>query len=242
MRRLPRTHKKLAMAKSEEPDFFELAKTSPLPTLEQARMNLESRKFMRLREHLEKETIPPRGMSDRTRSPLANNASNDTSALEQTKRQNLKHIGSWRHEQGNLTGTSQSAFQSRHQQLKKDAVNQFGLGINRGATTQTAIKLPESLFRLQQQQQDDLQQQQQQQQARAVQQHAEAVLMRQQQEHELLTRHHRAQQMVQQMGQQQQQQQQYLQDVRQADLAQQQQNQINLLRQMEFLQNQRSGF
>eukprot|EP00429_Kryptoperidinium_foliaceum_P002789 CAMPEP_0176006730 /NCGR_PEP_ID=MMETSP0120_2-20121206/2872_1 /TAXON_ID=160619 /ORGANISM="Kryptoperidinium foliaceum, Strain CCMP 1326" /LENGTH=253 /DNA_ID=CAMNT_0017339477 /DNA_START=96 /DNA_END=854 /DNA_ORIENTATION=+ len=36
MRRLPRTHKKLAMGKDEEPDFFELAKTSPLPSLEEA--------------------------------------------------------------------------------------------------------------------------------------------------------------------------------------------------------------
>ena len=57
MRRLPRTHKKLAMAKSEEPDFFELEKTSPLLTLDQAKMTLESRKMVRLREHFDKDTV-----------------------------------------------------------------------------------------------------------------------------------------------------------------------------------------
>ena len=222
MRRLPRTHKKLAMAKSEEPDFFELAKTSPLPTLEQARMNLESRKFMRLREHLEKESAGQGGLSASNRSSLANTTSHETNALDPTKRQNMKHTEPWRDDQDILMG-------------KKGAVDQFGLAINRGALG-TPMKLPNSLFRLQRQdglqQKQQQQQQQQQQQARAVQQQAAAVMMRQQQEQELvLARHHRVQ-MMQQMEAHHQQQ--YLQ--------QQQQNEINLLRQMDFFTTQRGGF
>ena len=271
MRRLPRTHKKLAMSKSEEPDFFELAKTSPLPTLEQARLNLESRKYMRLRQQLEKEGGSQGGMSDRNRSSHAN-GSNDKNVPGQqnmqAKRPNGKNDDQWREDQGNLNGASPNAFQPGGQSVK--------YLMNRGMTAQNAIKLPDTLFRIQQQQQqqqqqddqlvkDDIdlqslipdhslqqhqqqpqqqhQQQHQQQQALSVHQQAEAVMMRQQQEQQLLVRH-RAQ-MMQQMEQEQQ----YLraQSMRQADLAahqqQQQQNQMNLLRQMNFFQNQqRNGF
>jgi hypothetical protein len=55
MRRLPRTHKKLAMAKDEEPDFYELEKHSPLPTLEEAAAALEVRKVQRIRDQLARE-------------------------------------------------------------------------------------------------------------------------------------------------------------------------------------------
>ena len=50
MRRLPRTHKKLTMSKEEEPDFFDLEKTSPLPSLEEARAGLEMRKVQRIQD------------------------------------------------------------------------------------------------------------------------------------------------------------------------------------------------
>ena len=267
MRRLPRTHKKLTMSKSEEPDFFELQKTSTLPTLEQARLNLESRKFLRLREHFEKETVVQGGMPDCTKSPLPS-ASNDTDALEQqtqniqAKRESLKHTEPWRENQGNVTTTSPAAFQFGRQQATKERMDQLGLGINRGATTQSPMKVPASLFRLQHQDElikDELdlqsrlsgnsllrqpqQQQQQQHQTRAVQHHiqAEAVMMRQQ-EQLLFAKHHRAQ-MMQQMEQEQ-----YLrvQGARQVELTHQQQNQVHLLRQMDFLeqqqQQQRTGF
>ena len=36
MRRLPKTHKKLPMKKQDEPDFYKLDKTSPLPELEES--------------------------------------------------------------------------------------------------------------------------------------------------------------------------------------------------------------
>jgi len=265
MRRLPRTHKKLTMTKSEEPDFFELQKTSNLPSLEQARLDLESRKFVRLREHFEKETVVQGGIPDRTKSPLPT-ASNDTDALEQhaqniqAKRESLKHAEPWCEDQGNVTTTSPAAFQYGRQQATKERVDQLALGIDRGATTQSSMKVPESLFRLQHQDElikDELdlqsrlsgnsllrqpqQQQQQQHQARAVQQHiqAEAVIMRQQ-EQQLFAKHHRAQ-MMQQMEQEQ-----YLraQGARQVELAHQQQNQMHLLRQIDFLQQQqqRTGF
>lgn len=57
MRRLPRTHKKLAMGKDEEPDFFELNAASPLPTLDQARSQLETRKRQRIQAHFETKTV-----------------------------------------------------------------------------------------------------------------------------------------------------------------------------------------
>ena len=197
MRRLPRTHKKLAMAKSEEPDFFELAKTSPLPSLEQARANLEARKLRRLREQLKKETGGQGGLMNHNVPALGNGVSRDLNALDQTKGQNLKHADAWLEDLG-----------------KKDALDQLGLGMNRGAGTMGAVNVSDSLLRLQQQ--DDLTQQQ---------------ILRQQQEQVLLARH-RAQM-----------EQQFLQGIQQADFAiHQQQNQMNLLRQMEFLNGQRGAF
>jgi hypothetical protein len=44
------------MTKEEEPDFFDLEQSSPLPTLEQAKVQLERRKMGRIREHFEKDT------------------------------------------------------------------------------------------------------------------------------------------------------------------------------------------
>lgn len=55
MRRLPRTHKKLNMKKEEEPDFFELEKSSPLPSLEEAKAALELRKVQRIRDQFQRE-------------------------------------------------------------------------------------------------------------------------------------------------------------------------------------------
>ena len=262
MRRLPRTHKKLAMAKSEEPDFFELHKTSPLPTLEQARLNLESRKFMRLRDQFGKEAVVQGNTPDGSRSPLVT-TSNDANSLDQqaqniqAKQRSLKHIESWREDQANLAKTTHSTFQYRHNGETKERVEQSGMGINRTATGQNTMKLPETLFRFPKDERIKdgldlqshvsghslLQQPQhhhQQEQACAVHQQVQvgAAMMRQQ-EQQLLARHHRAQ-MMQQIGQEQ-----YLrvQGVRQAELVQQQQNQINLLRQMDFLQQQqRTGF
>ncbi|KAG7350792.1 HSF-type DNA-binding protein [Nitzschia inconspicua] len=62
MRRLPRTHKKLAMDKSEEPDFFELEKISPLPTLAESKFRLEARKMRRMQDQLH--GGPPRAISN----------------------------------------------------------------------------------------------------------------------------------------------------------------------------------
>lgn len=53
MRRLPRTHKKLLMTK--EPDFFELEKVSPLPSLDEAKAAVEMRKVQRLKDQLQRE-------------------------------------------------------------------------------------------------------------------------------------------------------------------------------------------
>jgi hypothetical protein len=55
MRRLPRTHKKLAMNKEEEPDFYELEKNASLPTLDEAKAALEVRKVQRIRDQLQRE-------------------------------------------------------------------------------------------------------------------------------------------------------------------------------------------
>jgi HSF-type DNA-binding len=57
MRRLPRSHKKLTMTKSEEPDFFELEKASPLPSLEEAKSAVELRKVERLRHQLQQDAV-----------------------------------------------------------------------------------------------------------------------------------------------------------------------------------------
>ena len=140
MRRLPRTHKKLAMAKTEEPDFFELAKTSPLPSLEQARANLEARKLRRIRDQLNKERGGQGGLANRNVPSLGNGVSPDLNALDQTKGRNLKHTDSWLE-----TG-------------QKDTLEQLGLGMNRGAGTMGAVNVQNSLLQLQQQ--DDLHQQQ----------------------------------------------------------------------------------
>jgi hypothetical protein len=43
------------MAKDEEPDFYELEKHSPLPTLEEAATALEVRKVQRIRDQLARE-------------------------------------------------------------------------------------------------------------------------------------------------------------------------------------------
>lgn len=221
MRRLPRTHKKLAMSKSEEPDFFELEQTSPLPTLEQARVNLESRKYLRLKEHFEKETVVKGGMTDHSRSQLPNTP-RDTSAHDQVKR-----TGS---DQANLP-----ALQSRKRQSTKDMMNsadQYALGIHRTSAESNGLNVPETLFHFKQDKQQlkdqlDLQ-------SRISGQHqaqAEAVRIRQQ-EQQLLVRCHRSQ-MMQHLEQEQ-----YLraQGAHQAELAQQQQSQMNLLRRMDFLQ------
>jgi len=57
MRRLPRTHKKLAMAKEEEPDFYMLHTTSPLPTLEEARAASDVSQIQRLRQEIQRNQL-----------------------------------------------------------------------------------------------------------------------------------------------------------------------------------------
>lgn len=243
MRRLPRTHKKLAMAKTEEPDFFELQKNSPLPTLEQARLNLESRKFMRLRDQYQKDPIVQGIIPDGTRSQLAISPE-ETTTPDAKKDINLKHLEAWREDQSNIALTTLPIVPLRKQDTE-ERINQFGLGIKRGTSNQNMMKLPGTLFQIQQDEllKDDLDmqsrmsghsllqqpQQQQQEQARAIQ--LKTVMMRQQ-EHQLLARHHQSQ-MMQHMEQE---------HILQARLVQQQRNQMNLLRQIDFLQKQRTGF
>lgn len=55
MRRLPRTHKKLIMKKDEEPDFFKLEKSSPLPTLQEAKADLELRKMKHVQTQIQRD-------------------------------------------------------------------------------------------------------------------------------------------------------------------------------------------
>eukprot|EP00535_Pseudo-nitzschia_heimii_P012051 CAMPEP_0197199926 /NCGR_PEP_ID=MMETSP1423-20130617/34139_1 /TAXON_ID=476441 /ORGANISM="Pseudo-nitzschia heimii, Strain UNC1101" /LENGTH=225 /DNA_ID=CAMNT_0042653799 /DNA_START=635 /DNA_END=1309 /DNA_ORIENTATION=+ len=225
------------MAKTEEPDFFELHKTSPLPTLEQARLNLESRKFIRLRDEFGKDTVVQGDVTDHSRSPLFA-TSHDTNSLDQqaqtiqAKQLSLKHMKSWREDQVNLGKTSQTTFQYRRKEENKEGSDQSGIGI-RTAATQNGMEIPETLFRLQQEERIkdgvDLQSHvyhQQQHQACSVHQQVqvEAAMMRQQ-EQQLLARRHRAQ-MMQQIEQEK-----FLrvQGARQAELAQHQHNQMNIL-------------
>lgn len=72
------------MTKEEEPDFFELEKTSPLPTLEQAKVQLERRKMGRLREHFEKDTVVKGVPSFPSRTP-ADRAVAEMNALKQVE-------------------------------------------------------------------------------------------------------------------------------------------------------------
>lgn len=222
MRRLPRTHKKLAMAKSEEPDFFELEKTSPLPTLDQAKRTLESRKMVRLREHFDKDTIVRSGVSDQNTSHnkatnLPNNEQSAKKKCPASKEVPVKDMG------GNA--------------------DDFSSGMSRSDNGHSSLKVPDSLFQLQQ---DDQRQQIKDQltlQSRVsagLHQAPEGASMMRHQGHDLLARHHRAQ-MMQHLEQEQ-----YLraQSVHQAEMTQHQHNSINLLRQMEFLQHhhQRNAF
>jgi hypothetical protein len=216
MRRLPRTHKKLAMAKSEEPDFFELEKTSPLLTLDQAKMTLESRKMVRLREHFDKDTVVRGGVSDQNRSP---NKATDLPNNEQSTKN--KRPASKEVPEKGLGGNA----------------DQLSSGMSRRGNGNTSLKVPDSLFQIQQ---DDQRQQIKDQltlQSRVsagLHQAQEGPSMMRHQGHDLLARHHRAQ-MMHHLEQEQ-----YLraQSVHQAELTQQQNNSINLLRQMEFLQQQ----
>jgi len=236
MRRLPRTHKKLVMSKIEEPDFFELENTSQLPTLEEARVNLQSRKLNRLREHYDKETNHP------------DNNNNSTSGHEHNvldgqiiQRQDLKHVETWHDDHGSNLSPPQTLSGAR-QQVTKDtgAIKDVdGYNIHRIYRTTKDLEVPESLFRMQEDEikddfepkssipcnylLGDLSQQQQQRQAHAVQQvQTEAVMMRQME------------------------QEQYLRAINQHQ--QQQQNemisQADLLRQMDILQasQQQNGF
>mmetsp|Transcript_10549 Transcript_10549/g.24656 ORF Transcript_10549/g.24656 Transcript_10549/m.24656 type:complete len:427 (-) Transcript_10549:82-1362(-) len=223
MRRLPRTHKKLAMAKSEEPDFFELHKTSPLPTLEQARLNLESRKFLRLREQLGKDTAVPVGIADRNRSPLAPSP-HDAGTNEQhnqhiqAKQQEMKRIESWREDHGSLTLAPITVLQSgRHHSLTKEGLDQFSLRMNRKTSGQSSISVPESLFRFKQDDLDLHSRVSGHPLMRHPQQQHKATIMRQH-EQDLLARHHRAQ------------------------MIQIEQEQFLRAHQMDFFQQQRSGY
>jgi hypothetical protein len=47
----------MCRAKTEEPDFFELEKTSPLPTLAETKFRLEARKMKRLKKHFESDAM-----------------------------------------------------------------------------------------------------------------------------------------------------------------------------------------
>jgi hypothetical protein len=81
------------MTKEEEPDFFELEQTSPLPTLEQAKLQLERRKMGRLREHFEKDTVV-KGLPEFPSRPPAHHTAAEIHHLQQVqaKRHALKHV------------------------------------------------------------------------------------------------------------------------------------------------------
>mmetsp|Transcript_43781 Transcript_43781/g.49054 ORF Transcript_43781/g.49054 Transcript_43781/m.49054 type:complete len:434 (+) Transcript_43781:52-1353(+) len=236
MRRLPRTHKKLVMSKIEEPDFFELEKTSQLPTLEEALVNLHSRKLNRLREHFDKETNHPN---------INNNSitGHEHNVLDaQTKqRQDLKHVETWHDDHGSNLSPPQTLSGTRKQVPKDTGAIKDVDGYNRHRIYRTTkdLEVPESLFRMQEDEiKDDfepksyvprnnlvkeLSQQQQQGQAHALRQvQAEAVMMRQMEQEQYLRAFH------------QQQQQQQNKMISQADL----------LRQMDILQasQQQNGF
>ena len=195
-------------SKIEEPDFFELEKTSPLPTLEEARVNLHSRKLNRLREHFDKETNHP------------NNNNNSTTGHEhnvldvQTKqRQDLKHVETWHDDHGSNLSPPQTLSGTRKQVPKDTGAIKDVDGYNRHRIYRTAkdLEVPESLFRMQEDEIIDdfepksyvprnnlvreLSQQQQQGQAHALRQvQAEAIMMRQMEQEQYLRAFHQQQQ------------------------------------------------
>jgi hypothetical protein len=64
MRRLPKTHKKLPMRKKDEPDFYKLDKSSPLPALEDAPIPGAAATSMAMRQQLQQ--MPSQGMPQMT--------------------------------------------------------------------------------------------------------------------------------------------------------------------------------
>jgi hypothetical protein len=249
MRRLPRTHKKLTMSKSEEPDFFELENTSPLPTHEQARVNLESR----LREHYEKESIVhhDNDHNDNIDNGTVHVHEQIIQSVQTKQRQEyLKHVDAW-HEDGGVAS-------SRHQVIKdmgaSNHANEYnGHGIHGIHRTTKKLEVPGMLFQMQQQNDDGIKDEESpvprntlvvagggksSSQADAVRHvQAEAVMMRQIEQDQYLRARGMRQQLALHQHQQQQQQQQQSHMIRQADL----------LRQMDILQSsssqaQRNGY
>jgi hypothetical protein len=68
------THQSQCRAKDEEPDFFELEATSPLPTVEESRHQINSRKMQGLHGHFDEGTLPKRTV-----------AKNEQSSMEEAK-------------------------------------------------------------------------------------------------------------------------------------------------------------
>jgi len=235
MRRLPRTHKKLTMSKSEEPDFFELENTSPLPSLEEARVNLESRKLLRLREHYEKESIVQHDNDH-------NNNDNGTvheqivqSVQTKQRQEYLKHVDAW-HNEGGGGASRQQDSKDMGTSIHANEYNGHGIqGIHR---TTKNFQVPGMLFQMQQNDNDVKLEEPRHlrntlvgggksSQANAVRRiEAEAVMMRQIEQEQYLRARGMRQQLALHQHQQQQQQQQQSHMIRQADL----------LRQMDILQ------
>jgi len=235
MRRLPRTHKKLTMSKSEEPDFFELENTSPLPSLEEARVNLESRKLLRLREHYEKESIVQHDNDH-------NNNDNGTvheqivqSVQTKQRQEYFKHVDAW-HNEGGGGASRQQDNKDMGTSIHANEYNGHGIqGIHR---TTKSFQVPGMLFQMQQNENDVKLEEPRHlrntlvgggksSQANAVRRiEAEAVMMRQIEQEQYLRARGMRQQLALHQHQQQQQQQQQSHMIRQADL----------FRQMDILQ------
>jgi len=64
MRRLPRSHKKIAMTKKEEPDFYALERSSPLPSLEEERATKELRCLHESNQHLERNKLEKESLTN----------------------------------------------------------------------------------------------------------------------------------------------------------------------------------
>jgi hypothetical protein len=108
-------------AKTEEPDFFELEKTSPLPTLAETKFRLETRKMRRLKEHFESDTI--------VRSVPIRNAASGSLTIDHFQQVNaqrlaLKHAAGSSTEMGDQV--SQQAGVNEDQQDKMKPADKSG--------------------------------------------------------------------------------------------------------------------
>jgi len=106
------------MSKEDEPDFFALDKTSPLPSLEEARVRLEKRKMRRLREHFEKDTVVRMAPSKLQPMP---GLTSDRSKQHNLDHQSLKQAESVRENQySRQFASARTTGASPHDRIEKD--------------------------------------------------------------------------------------------------------------------------